>query len=67
MEKLYPATSINGISNNTLIYKDKGGTEQAINLDLCRDNWYRNYYIKELLIDKLLQKRKKCKYVGEYY
>lgn len=67
MEKVYHATSINGISNNTLIYKDKDGTEQSIDLIECRDNWYKSHYCKESLIDKILQKRNKCKYVGDRF
>lgn len=65
MEKLYPATSIEGISKHNLVYKDKDGTEQAINLIKCRDNWYKSHNTKESLIDKVLQKRKKCTYVGD--
>jgi hypothetical protein len=67
MEKLYSAINIKSISEQFLIYEDESGNEQTIDLKNCRDNWYNNYNKKESLISKLLQKRKKCKYIGDRF
>lgn len=67
MERLYSATAIKKITKYTLIYEDDCFIEQDISLFKCRDNWYKHYNRKESLIDKILQKRKKCKYVGDRF
>ena len=67
MEKSYPVTAINKISKYTLSYEDECGNEKFISLLKCRDNWYIRYNKKESFIDKILQKREKCKYVGDRF